>query len=85
MKHQGKLLKICCSVTDSDVQFSWCLTGISIEIEDERADTILEMCIKKWVTIREFSFAKNILEMLLYKQHNKLGLGKAKALRKTLK
>ena len=40
-----------------------CLTGISIEIEDERADTILEMCIKKWVTIREFSFAKNILEM----------------------
>ena len=51
MKHQGKLLKICCSVTDSDVQFSWCLTGISIEIEDERADTILEMYIKKWVTI----------------------------------
>ena len=57
---------------DSDVQFSWCLTGISIEIEDERADTILEMCIKKWVTIREFSFAKNILEM--YKQHNKSSL-----------
>ena len=32
--------------------------------------------------MREFSFAKNILEM--YKQHNKSGLGKAKALQKTL-
>ena len=67
---------------DSDVQFSWCLTGISIEVGDEKADTILEMCIKKWVTIREFSFAKNILEM--HKQYTKSGLGKAKALRKTL-
>ena len=57
---------------DSDVQF----------LGDEKPDTILEMCIKKWVTIHEFSFAKNILEM--YKQHTKSGLGKAKALRKTL-
>ena len=43
---------------DSDVQFSWCLTGISIEVGEEKADTMLEMCIKKWVTICEFSFAK---------------------------
>ena len=67
---------------DSDVQFSWCLTGVSFEVGDEKADTILEMCIKKWVTIREFSFAKNILE--LHKQFTKSGLGKAKALQKTL-
>lgn len=67
---------------DSDVQFSWCLTGISTEVEDEKAETLLEMCIKKWTTIRGFSFAKNILEM--HKYYTKSGLGKAKALRKTL-
>ena len=63
---------------DSDVQFSWCLTGISFEVGNEKADTILEMCIKKWVTICEFSFAKKILE--LHKQFTKPGLGKAKGL-----
>jgi len=31
---------------DSDVQFSWCLTGISIEIGDEKADMILEYASK---------------------------------------
>ena len=80
MKHQGKLENVV--FADSDVQFSWCLTGISIEVGDASADTILEMCIKKWVTICKFSFAKNIPEM--HKQHTKFGLGKAKALRKTL-
>ena len=67
---------------DSDVQFYWCLTGVAIEVGDEKADILLDMCIKKWVTIREFSFAKNILEM--HKQYSKCSLGKAKALRKIL-
>lgn len=81
MKHQGETVENVV-FADSDMQFSWCLTGISIEVGDVSADMILEMCIKKWVIIREFSFAKNILEM--HKQHTKFGLGKAKALRKTL-
>ena len=31
---------------DSDVQFSWCLTGVFFEVGNEKADTILETCIK---------------------------------------
>jgi len=65
-------------VADNDVQFSWCLTGVAVEVGDEKAEILLEMCIKKWLTIRESSFAKNILE--IHKQHIKGSLGKAKAL-----
>lgn len=67
---------------DSDVQFYWCLTGMTFEIGDERAEELLEMCIEKWITIRGFSFANSILE--IYKQDMHCGTGKAKALRKTL-
>ena len=77
----------CCSVkndvfADSDVQFSWCLTGMSLEVSEDRAEELLEMCIDKWITIRGFSFADSIQE--LFKQKDKKGTGKAKALRKTL-
>ena len=64
---------------DSDMQFSRCLTGISIEVGDASADMILEMCIKKLVTIRKFSFAKNILEM--HTQH-KIWLRKGNSITK---
>ena len=68
--------------TDSDVQFTWCLTGVSLEISQDRAEDLLEMCIEKWITIRGFSFADSIQE--LFKQKDKKGTEKAKALRKTL-
>ena len=32
---------------DSDVQFSWCLTGISTKVDDEKAEMLLEMFINK--------------------------------------
>lgn len=67
---------------DSDVQFSWCLTGMLLEVSEDRAEDLLEMCIDKWITIRGFSFADSIQE--LFKQKNKKGTGKEKALRKTL-
>lgn len=67
---------------DSDVQFYWCLTGMAIEIGDERAEELLEMCIDKWITIRGFSFANSVLEM--HKQSTQCGTGKAKSLRKTV-
>ena len=67
---------------DSDVQFSWCLTGMSLEVSEDRAEELLEMCIDKWITIRGFSFADSIQE--LFKQKDKKGTGKAKALCKTL-
>ena len=37
--------------TDSDVQFTWCLTGVSLEISQDRVEDLLEMCIEKWITI----------------------------------
>ena len=67
---------------DNDVQFSWCLTGMSLEVSEDRAEDLLEMCIDKWITIRGFSFADSIQE--LFKQKDKKGTEKAKALRKTL-
>ena len=30
---------------DSDVHFNWCLTGINVNIDDETAEEILELCI----------------------------------------
>ena len=67
-------------VLNDDVFFYWCLAG---QIEgDETADTSLAMIIKMWITIRGFSFAKNIMEM--YKQETKKGTEKAKSLRSTL-
>jgi len=33
-------------VGDNDVQFSWCLTGISIEVGDEKTDMILKCASK---------------------------------------
>ena len=32
---------------DSDVQFSWCLTGIIMKVGEDRAEELLEMCIDK--------------------------------------
>ena len=56
---------------------------MSLEISQDRAEDLLEMCIEKWITIRGFSFADSIQE--LFKQKDKKGTEKAKALRKTLK
>jgi len=48
-------------LSDDDVLFYWCLGG---QIEgDKTADTSLAMIIRMWITIRAFSFAKNIMEM----------------------
>lgn len=68
--------------SDSDIQFSWCLTGINMKIDDETAEEILELCIEQWITVRENSFANSIVEF--YKQQSKKGTEKAKPLRKTL-
>ena len=66
----------------SDVQFSWCLTGIIMKVGEDRAEELLEMCIDKWLTVREYSFANSIQEVL--NQQAKKGTAKAKALRKTI-
>lgn len=67
-------------VDDSDVQFVWCLVGH--EMDEECSTECLEMIVKKWVTIRGFSFAKSMVE--LYKQESKKSTQKSKGLRAKL-
>ena len=67
---------------DSDVQFSWCLTGIIMKVGEDRAEELLEMCIDKWLTVQGYSFADSIQEV--FKQQAKKGTAKAKALLKTI-
>ena len=69
-------------VADNDVQFHWCLLGITIDFGEELSEEILESCVHQWVTVRQYSFAKNIME--LYKQETKKCTSKSQALRKTL-
>ena len=66
---------------DGDVQFHWCLTGITLKVDEEKAEELLELCIDQWITVREKAFANSIFEF--YKQQTKKGT-KAKALRKTI-
>ena len=40
--------------SDCNVQFSWCLTGINMKIDDETAEEILELCIDKWISEGKF-------------------------------
>ena len=67
--------------TDSDVQFYWCLTGITLKIDDIQAE-LLELCIDLWISIRGNSLANSIQEF--YKQQTKKWTEKSKPLRKTL-
>jgi len=68
--------------SNCDVQFSWCMTGINLKVDDEKADELLEMCINLWITIHENSFADSIQEF--HKQQTKKSIEKSKPLRKTV-
>jgi len=65
-------------INDSDVLFNWCMAGFET---DENA-SCLQQIVKKWITVRGFSFAACLMEM--YKQENKKGTGKSKSLRPKL-
>ena len=77
-RHQLQIEVFC----DSDVRFNWCLTGINVNIDDETAEEILELCIDQWITVKENAFANSIVEF--YKQQSKKGTEKTKALHITL-
>ena len=68
--------------SDSDVQFYWCLTGITLKIDDLKAEELLELCIDQWISIRGNSLGNSIQEF--YKQQTKKGTEKSKPLRKTI-
>jgi len=67
---------------DGDVLFHWYLTGVTLKVDEEKAEELLELCIDLWISVREKAFANSILEF--YKQQTKKGTQKAKALRKTI-
>ena len=71
-----------CVLNDADVLFYWCLAGQNED--DEVSCKCLEKIIEKWITIRGFSFAGNLME--IYKQEQKKGTltGKSKSLRSQL-
>ena len=63
--------------SDEDVQFNWTL--VSVEMDDEVADKILDLIVDMWITIRGFSFASSVMEM--YKIEKKQGTQKSRRLR----
>ena len=67
-------------LTDNDQLFNWCLAvGLN---DDDIADICLKEIVKKWITIRGYSFANSMMEM--YKQYSKKGTDKSKPLRSKL-
>jgi hypothetical protein len=78
MKCQEKITE---SIMDaSEVQFHWSLA--SSQMDEEARELILEQIVRKWITIRGFSFTKSVLEQ--YKRETKRSTEKAKPLRSTL-
>ena len=68
------------TIKDDDVLFYWCISSASMS--QDCADKLPKNVVKKWITIRGFSFAKTMLE--LYKKETKKGTQKSKALRRKL-
>ena len=66
--------------TNDDVLFYWCM--VTVEVDEEEANTLLEMIVNLWITVRGYSFAKSWMEM--YKQAKKKSTQKCKALRRNL-
>ena len=64
--------------SNDEVLFHWCM--LTAEIEEIHAQTVLDMLVSLWVTIRGFSFASAFIEM--YKQEKNQ---RSKALRKDIR
>ena len=67
-----------CIVEDTEVASRWCSLGV----DGESGIALLDIIIKLWITIRDFSYASAFVE--LYKQKTKKTLQRAKALRKVV-
>ena len=57
-----------CVFANDDVQFNWCKTGVTATVGDGHSEELVEMFINKWRTIRGFSFASSVQELM--KQEN---------------
>ena len=73
--------KLCRLITAiDDVLFYWCM--VTVEVDQEEANTLLEIIVNLWITVRGYSFANSWMEM--YKQAKKKSTQKSKALRRNL-
>lgn len=63
-----------------DVRLQWGLIGV--ELDEGRSETLLNMIVNEWITLRGFSFAGGYME--IYKQATKQSLQKTKGLRTKL-
>ena len=68
-------------LNDEDLLFDWCMAAQSV-VDSDIADNCLKKIVKKWLSIRGNSFAKNVMER--YKQTSKKGTQKSKPLRSKL-
>ena len=68
------------TMEDDDVQFHWCM--LSVDIDDEYTQELLQEVISKWVHIRGFAMASSWLED--YKMASGKTVKKSKSLRKRL-
>ena len=84
--NEGFVDKVTTSIlNDEDLLFNWCLAvglAMGCNYDNEVADRCLKQIVKKWITIRGFSFSNSLMEM--YKQQSKKGTGKSKPLRSKL-
>ena len=67
-------------IDNGDVEFYWCM--LTTDLSSVDADTLLQMLVELWVTIRGFSFVSGWIE--LYKQEKKENLQRSKSLRKKI-
>ena len=63
---------------NDDVLFHWCL--LTAESEDAHAQTVFDMLVSLWITVRGFAFTSAFVEM--YKQERRKGVQRSKALKK---
>ena len=77
-RYRQRLIDAVCN--NEDVLFHWCM--LTAESEETHAQTVFEMLVSMWITVRGFAFASGFVEM--YKQQRKKGLQRSKALRKNI-
>ena len=72
--------RLCTAVSsDDEVLFHWCL--LTAQSEEVHAQTVFDMLVSMWITVRGFAFASTFVEM--YKQEKRTDYNGSRHLEKT--